>query len=71
MYPAALDDAERVYEEMLRRGEKPGNVIVIGDSAGGNLALALALRLKEEGKPQPAALVLISPWTAMDSVAPV
>lgn len=70
VYPAALDDAERVYEEMLRRGEKPGNVIVIGDSAGGNLALALALRLKEEGKPQPAALVLISPWTAMDSGGP-
>lgn len=41
-YPAALDDAEAVYQDILADGTKPENVIVIGDSAGGNLALALS-----------------------------
>ena len=34
-----------------------------GDSAGGNLALELALKLKEQGRRQPRALILMSPWT--------
>lgn len=39
------------------------NVILAGDSAGGNLALSLALKLKEDGRILPKALVLFSPWT--------
>ena len=46
IYPAALDDTEQAYEEILKRGIKSENIIVFGDSAGGNLALALSLRLK-------------------------
>lgn len=69
-YPAALDDAEAVYQDILADGTKPENVIVIGDSAGGNLALALALRLKEEGKPQPGVLILISPWATLANDLP-
>jgi len=39
------------------------DVIIAGDSAGGNLALALVLKLKEEERILPRGLVLMSPWT--------
>ena len=61
-YPAALEDAATVYEGLLMRGIKPSDIIIIGDSAGGNLAVELALHLRDEGLPQPAALILLSPW---------
>lgn len=61
-YPAALDDAIAAYEEMLRytAGEK---IMIAGDSAGGGLALALTLRLKDEGLPMPGCIALLAPWT--------
>ena len=62
VYPAALDDAMAVYEALLKRGTKAKDIIVFGDSAGGNLAVELALRLKAEKKPQPGLLLLASPW---------
>ena len=62
VYPTALEDAETVYRGLLARGIAPSNIIVFGDSSGGNLALALALHLKEQGLPQPALLLLLSPW---------
>lgn len=64
-YPAALEDAAAVYNELLRRGIEPERIVVMGDSAGGNLALALSVYLKEHHLPQPKLLVLISPWTTM------
>ena len=64
-YPAALEDAAAVYTELLRRGIEPERIVVIGDSAGGNLALALSVYLKEHHLPQPKLLILISPWTTM------
>ncbi|MBQ6774288.1 MAG: alpha/beta hydrolase fold domain-containing protein [Synergistaceae bacterium] len=69
MYPAALEDAVSVYKELLSSGIKPENIIFVGDSAGGNLALALSLYLKEQKLSQPAALVLISPWTTFEQNA--
>jgi acetyl esterase/lipase len=60
-YPAALDDALACYEAMLAGGRGAGQVVLAGDSAGGALALALALRLKERGAAMPAGLLLISP----------
>ena len=62
VYPAALEDAEAVYRGLLTHGIAPSNIIIFGDSSGGNLALALALRLKEQGLAQPALLLLLSPW---------
>ena len=62
VYPAAFDDAMAVYEALLKRGTKAKDIIVFGDSAGGNLAVELALRLKAEKKPQPGLLLLASPW---------
>ncbi|MGB7738490.1 MAG: alpha/beta hydrolase [Steroidobacteraceae bacterium] len=61
-FPAAVDDAVAAYRALLRDGGSPQRIAIIGDSAGGGLALATALRLRELGEPLPAALVLFSPW---------
>lgn len=61
-YPAPLEDALRAYRALLERGYKPENIILGGDSAGGNLTLVTLLRMRELGLPMPAAGVLISPW---------
>lgn len=50
-----------VYRDLVRRVD-PANLTLMGDSSGGGMALALAQRLREEELPQPANLVLISPW---------
>ena len=60
--PAAVDDAVAAYRGLLDDGFAPGATAIAGDSAGGGLAIATALRLRELGVPQPAALVLFSPW---------
>jgi glutathione S-transferase len=62
-YPAGLDDCVAAYQGLLATGVPASSIVVGGDSAGGNLALALALRLKAEGLPLPAALVCLSPAT--------
>lgn len=62
-FPAAPDDCLSAYTFLLDLGIPPGRVVVIGDSAGGNLALALLLRLKERGMPLPAGGVCLSPVT--------
>jgi monoterpene epsilon-lactone hydrolase len=61
-FPAALDDARGAYEWLVERGADPARVALIGDSAGGGLALATALAARDTGLPSPGALVLISPW---------
>lgn len=60
-YPAALEDAADSYRLALRRFA-PDDVALVGESAGGGLCFALALRLKALGLPQPERLVAISPW---------
>lgn len=62
-YPAAVDDAEAAYDWLMDQGYDPRSIVVAGDSAGGGLTLALLLRLKASGKPQPAAALALSPWT--------
>ncbi|MBN1950669.1 MAG: alpha/beta hydrolase [Bacteroidales bacterium] len=62
-YPHAVNDSLNVYQEVLRKGFAPENIVVMGESAGGGLALALLLALKQNQLPQPAAAVAISPWT--------
>ncbi len=61
-YPAAVDDAESVYRALLEDYES-ANIVVVGESAGGGLALALLLRAKKLGLPLPGGLILFSPWT--------
>lgn len=62
MFPAALDDALEAYTTLLRTFA-PENIAVIGESAGGGLSFALALKLKELDLPMPSCIVGISPWT--------
>ncbi|MEV6069522.1 alpha/beta hydrolase [Nocardia sp. NPDC052001] len=61
-FPAALDDAEAAFLELIAFGYKPERIAVGGDSAGGGLALALAIRLRDKHGLTPAALGLIAPW---------
>jgi monoterpene epsilon-lactone hydrolase len=60
-FPAAPDDVARAYDWLLAQGWRPDQVIVAGDSAGGHLALDLALVLLRSGRELPAGLVLLSP----------
>ena len=60
-YPAALDDARAVAGELLGEAT-PGSVVLSGDSAGGGLALALLLSMRDEGTDLPAGCILMSPW---------
>jgi monoterpene epsilon-lactone hydrolase len=62
-FPAPLEDAIAAYGWMLGQGLGPKNIAFAGDSAGGNLALAAMLGLRERGAPLPAAAALLSPWT--------
>ena len=62
-WPAALEDGLKAWDRLMFLGYGAKNVIVAGDSAGGNLALCLTLKLKEEGRILPDGLVLLSPWT--------
>lgn len=64
-YPAALEDALKVYKQILATGIAPEDMVVGGESAGGNLATALLLKVREEGLLQPAGLYLLSPWLDM------
>ncbi|MEY2919888.1 MAG: hypothetical protein RL261_1193 [Pseudomonadota bacterium] len=66
-FPAAVDDAVAAYRALLGDGGSPRRIAIIGDSAGGGLAVATALRLRELGEPLPAALVLFSPWVDLGS----
>jgi acetyl esterase/lipase len=61
-FPAALDDAVAAYTGLLEAGTDPHRLAVVGDSAGGNLAAALLVRLRDEGRTLPAGAVLFSPW---------
>lgn len=63
-YPAALNDALAAYRHLIEALDiSPSRVVIAGDSAGGGLALALTLRIRDEARPLPAAVVVFSPWT--------
>jgi len=62
-FPAALDDALAAYRRLLADGTPPESLVIAGDSAGGGLALATLVALRDAGDPLPAAGVLFSPWT--------
>lgn len=61
-FPAGLDDAVAAYKALIQ-DYPPTRVAVVGDSAGGGLAMALLLRLQQEGVALPGAVGLLSPWT--------
>ena len=62
-FPAAIEDAEAVWNGLIAQGHAPNSLSVSGDSAGGGLSLALLLSLRDKDQPLPAAAALLSPWT--------
>ncbi len=62
-FPAALEDSLAAYHWLLKDGIKPNQIVIAGDSVGGNLTLATLMSLREGGDPLPAAAVCISPMT--------
>ena len=64
-YPAAEEDANTVWDYIVKKVAEADHVLLAGDSAGGNMALCLTQRLIAEGKPGPRELLLFSPWTDM------
>jgi monoterpene epsilon-lactone hydrolase len=61
--PAALDDAVSSYHWLLDQGISPSRISVVGDSAGGGLALSMVIAIRDAGAPTPAAIVAIGPST--------
>ncbi|HXU99792.1 MAG TPA: alpha/beta hydrolase [Caulobacteraceae bacterium] len=69
-FPAALDDAIAAWRALLDEGFDPRRCAILGDSAGGGLALSLVLKLRDEGHPLPAVVAAISPWTDLAITGP-
>ncbi|HEX3574413.1 MAG TPA: alpha/beta hydrolase [Rhodopila sp.] len=65
-FPAALDDALTAYKFLLASGYAPGQIGLAGESAGGGLALATAISLRDAGLPLPACLWCSSPWVDLE-----
>lgn len=66
-HPSALEDAFEGYSWLLDQGYQPEQIIIAGDSAGGGLALALTLKLRDQDVPMPKLLLLSSPWTDLSA----
>ena len=62
VFPAAVDDALTAYRWLIGNGYAANRIAVAGDSAGGGLAVALLVAIRDAGLPQPACAVAISPW---------
>lgn len=62
-YPAAIDDAICAYRALLARGIPASSILLSGESAGGGLAIALALALRTAGDPLPAGILAVAPFT--------
>jgi epsilon-lactone hydrolase len=65
-YPAAVEDAVLAYRWLLKNGYPSNNIVIAGDSAGGGLAIAALVKLRDLGEPLPAAAVCLSAWTDLE-----
>jgi monoterpene epsilon-lactone hydrolase len=61
-FPAQLDDVETAYRWLLSQGYSPEHIASGGHSVGGNLAIGLAIRLRDQGMPMPGAILAVSAW---------
>jgi monoterpene epsilon-lactone hydrolase len=66
-HPAPVEDSTKVYRWLLDQGIEPGHIAIAGDSAGGGLTVATLLSIRDNGLPQPAAAVPLSPWVDMEA----
>ena len=69
-YPAALEDALSAWNWLTDGGWEPDEIVLAGDSAGGGLAMALCMLLKEEKRPLPAGIIAMSPWADLTASGP-
>lgn len=69
-YPAAIEDAMCVWDYLMYLGYGADDIFLVGDSAGGNLALEIVLKLKEQKRKLPRGIILMSPWTDMTITSP-
>lgn len=69
-FPAQLEDVLHAYRWLLEIGTDPGNLVIAGDSAGGNLTLALLLSLRDASLPLPALAIALSPATDFEADLP-
>jgi acetyl esterase/lipase len=67
VHPGPVNDMVRSYKWLLDQGIRPGHVALIGDSAGGALAVTTILRSREQSLPLPAATMPLSPWLDMEA----
>ena len=68
-YPAAMEDALAVWEQLMTDGCSPERMLIAGDSAGGNMALCIVRHFIATGQGVPRELLLFSPWTDMTATA--
>lgn len=61
-FPAQLDDVETAYRWLLSQGYRPAKIGSGGHSVGGNFAVSLAIRLRDQGMPLPGAILSVSAW---------
>lgn len=66
-FPAAVEDALAAYQALLET-HAADNIIIAGDSAGGGLTLAVAMKIRGAGLSQPAGLVTLSPWANLNQI---
>jgi monoterpene epsilon-lactone hydrolase len=66
-HPAQVEDGVAVVAALTDRGIAPADITTIGDSAGGNLAIAVPLALREQGRPLPGQVIAFSPWVDMEN----
>lgn len=69
-YPAAAEDAHAAFRALRAAGHDAQRIALVGDSAGGGLAMTLLLRLRAAGEELPGSVGLISPWLDLGCAAP-
>jgi len=62
-FAAALDDCVTAYLWLLKQGILAQNIVIAGDSAGGNLTITMLMKLRDSGNSLPAAAACLSPVT--------
>ena len=66
-FPAAIEDSVAVYKALRAKLPEGQRIVIAGDSAGGNLAIATVLKLRDLGEPLPAGIIAFSPWLDMET----
>jgi epsilon-lactone hydrolase len=67
VHPGPVNDMAKAYAWLLRQGIEPRHLALVGDSAGGALAITTMLCARQQGLALPAAAMPISPWCDMDA----